>query len=126
LPGWRAGLRLAIRANPGSIFWGVTVGLIFVIAVSLPWLLQQFQNVRVLALQIAGLGDGGDTTPLTFSLDVRFLVSLARALFVYLFGPFPWVFWGIADPVNYLFYPGVYAIYGLFPFFVAGLLKMLR
>lgn len=120
--------RLVARA-PGKswmYFAGGTAGLIFVIALSLPWLLQQFQSARVLALQVAGLGDGGDATPLSLGFNISFLGSLARAIFVYLLGPFPWVFWGIDDPVNYLFYPGMYAIFALFPFFIAGIWNMIR
>lgn len=112
------------RGKSWMYFLGVTAGLIFVIALSLPWLLQQSQPVRVLALQVAGLGD--DATPLSFGLNIGFLGSLARAIFIYLLGPFPWVFWGIDDPVNYLLYPGMYAIFALFPFFIAGIWNMIR
>lgn len=115
-----------VQGKPWIYFCGITAGAIFLGFILLPWLVAQFQFVRLLLLQIAELGEGGDTTPLSFALNPGFLASLSRAVFVYLLGPFPWVFWGIDDPVNYLFYPGMYAIFALFPFFIAGLWRMVR
>jgi len=91
-----------------------------------PWFIQQFQFARVLAVQLAGLGDGGDATPLIFAFNLQFVSAFARAVFVYLLGPFPWVFWGNDDPINYIFYPGMYVIFFLFPFFAVGLWKTIR
>src|SRR5262249_49842897 len=98
----------------------------FLIVICLPWLLQQFQFIRILALQVAGLGEGSDATPLSFGLNLGFLASLARAVFVYLLGPFPLVFCGVDHSINYLFYPGMYAIYLLLPFFAVAVWKMIR
>jgi hypothetical protein len=114
------------KGNHWVYFGGITAVGVCLVTMSLPLLLRQFQFVRIVALQIAGLGEGGDATPLSFGLNLGFLASLFGAVFAYFLGPFPWVFWGNADPINYLFYPGMYVIYALFPFFVAGFWKMIR
>jgi hypothetical protein len=105
-------------------FCAATTVAILLVIMLLPWLLRHFQLARLLALQVAGLGEGSGATPLSFGFNVGFLASLSRAVFVYLFGPFPWVFWGIDDRINYIFYPGMYVIYVLFPLFAVGLRKM--
>ena len=107
-------------------FFGVVSAGVLLFSLFLPWLVQQFQFFRLLALQVAGLGEGGDATPLLFAFNLGFVASLARAVFVYIFGPFPWVFWGIDDPVNFIFYPGMYVIFALFPFFAVGFWKAIR
>lgn len=106
-------------------FVGLTGTGILLFSLSFTWLVQQFQFGRMLVIQLAGLGEG-DTTPLVLALNLDFISSFARAVFAYIFGPFPWVFWGDNDPVNYIFYPGMYVILALFPFFAAGFWKTIR
>ncbi len=108
------------KGRAWGYFFSLISGGVILFSLSLPWLIQQFQFIRLLVLQVAGLGEGGDATPLSFALNLGFVSSFARAVFVYIFGPFPWVFWGNDDPINYIFYPGMYVIFALFPFFAAG------
>ena len=64
-------------------------------------------------------------SPLVFSFSLHYLLSIVHATIVYFLGPFPWIFWGV-DKLNYMFYPGMYLIYVLFPFFVLGLWRIAR
>jgi hypothetical protein len=117
------------RQNPKRAwigFFSLTAAGVVIANLCLLWLIQQFDFVRALALQVIGLGEGGDATPLLFGFNLGFAASFARAIFVYIFGPFPWVFWGIDEPVNFIFYPGMYVIFALFPFFAIGFWKTSR
>jgi hypothetical protein len=107
-------------------FFSLTAAGAVTLNLSLLWLVQQFDFVKSLALQVLGLGEGGDARPLSFALSLGFAASFARAVFVYIFGPFPWVFWGIDEPVNFIFYPGMYVIFALFPFFAVGFWSTVR
>jgi len=115
-----------VQSKAWIYFCGIITGTVLLFIVSLPWLAQQFQFVRGLLIQMAGLGEDTGETPLSFALNIGFVASFFRAIFVYLFAPFPWVFGGSDDSINYIFYPGMYAIFALFPFFAAGLWKMVR
>lgn len=72
------------------------------------------------ALRVAGFN------PLVFSPSAEYVRRVLMAAFVYFLGPFPWIFWGNVDRFNFIFYPGMYLIYALFPFFVAGLWQFIR
>jgi len=67
----------------------------------------------------------GGYTPLVFSPTLHYLVQLAHGITVYFLGPFPWVFHGV-DTFNYIFYPGMYLIYGMMPFFFLGIRQLMR
>ena len=67
----------------------------------------------------------GGYTPLIFSPTLHYLMQLAHGITVYFLGPFPWVFHGV-DTFNYIFYPGMYVIYGMMPFFLAGIWQLVR
>jgi hypothetical protein len=120
--------RIASQNDNRSWFYflGMVSAGVLLFSLSLPWLVHQFQFFRVLVLQVAGLGEGGDATPLSFAFNLGFVSSFGRAVFVYIFGPFPWVFWGIDDPINFISYPGMYVIFALFPFFAVGFWKTVR
>ena len=123
-----AARRIASRnqSKPWLYFLGLNAAGILLFSLTFMWLVQQFEFARIFVLQIAGLGEGGDTTPLQFALNLDFVSSFARAVFAYIFGPFPWVFWGNDDPINYILYPGMYVIFALFPFFAAGFWRAIR
>jgi len=57
--------------------------------------------------------------------SLGYLVALARASILYSFGPTAWIFWDIA-PIGLVFYPGMYVIYALLPFFLIGVWRLVR
>jgi hypothetical protein len=115
-----------VRGNSWIYFCGITGGAILLFAVALPALVLQVQFVRGLLIQTASLSEASDVSLLTLAPSNDAVASLIHGVFVYMFAPFPWVFWGNNDPINYAFYPGMYAIYALFPFFMAGFWRMVR
>lgn len=64
-------------------------------------------------------------TVLQMSFTPGFFLTVLRAAFVYLLGPFPWVFKGM-DYTRVLFYPGMYLIYAVLPFFFIGCIRWWR
>lgn len=72
------------------------------------------------ALRVAGFN------PLIFSPSAAFVGRVLTAAVVYFLAPFPWIFWGNVDRFNFIVYPGMYLVYILFPFFVAGVWQFVR
>jgi len=69
--------------------------------------------------------DASGYTLLRFAPNLAFLQQLMKAVLVYQLGPYPWVFSGV-DFTGILFYPGMYLIYALLPFFFIGFTKLGR
>jgi hypothetical protein len=67
--------------------------------------------------------DSNGVTPLHFALVPSFFSQVLRSCIVYLLGPFAWVFSHIAV-TQAVFYPGMYLIYFLLPFFFLGFWKL--
>lgn len=68
--------------------------------------------------------DASGYTLLRFTPDLAFAQQFLKATLVYQLGPFPWVFSGVG--LGILFYPGMYLIYALLPFFLLGFAKLAR
>lgn len=108
-------------------FLGITIGGVLLLTAVFPVLESRFPAIHFLALSVRVLGEsGGDTKVLVFSASPVFIITAFRAVLTYMFSPVPWIFWGGAVLTDYVLYPGMLLIYGLFPFFAIGLWRMLR
>jgi len=69
--------------------------------------------------------DSTGNTLLRFAPSLAFIQQFLKAIVVYQLGPFPWVFSGV-DIGGTVFYPGMYLIYALAPFFLIGCVRLVK
>jgi len=85
------------------------------------------ETVTALSVYARGVEtvDAAGQTLLWFTPELGFVRDFLKAAFVYQLGPFPWIFSGV-DIGGTMFYPGMYLIYALFPFFLLGFTDLAR
>jgi len=109
IPKYRMGMLVAASVLSVAGLWNALI-----------WLAPYSETVRT----GAAFAYSAMSAPDVKLLDTSF-TTVARGIFVYLFGPFPWVFGGF-DPVNYVLFPGMYVAYAMFPIAVVGFWKQIR
>jgi len=110
---WLGAAAMAMVGATVSLVWAYYGDSISVLAVYAK-AIDQFQAVP-----------GGEYSLLQFSPTFSFIKDAAKAALVYQLGPFAWIFSGV-DLGGILFYPGMYLIYALLPYFLLGFGKMAR
>jgi hypothetical protein len=112
------------RSRRWLLFAAMVVGTGAAVVGSLLLLAERSDFAQLMVKLVTGYMD---VSPDVLSLSPSFsgVARLARAVFVFFFSPFPWVFWDV-KPLYYIFYPGMLVIYAGFPFFIAGFWRMVR